>query len=82
MVVYLILINALGLLFMYVDKHLSKKRGRRLSERFLLLTALLGGSVGVFLGMGLFRHKTKHRLFTWGVPVILVAQLFLFYLLQ
>ncbi|MBE6954399.1 MAG: DUF1294 domain-containing protein [Ruminococcaceae bacterium] len=82
MVVYLILINAAGLLFMCLDKHLAKKHARRISERFFMLTALLGGSVGVFLGMGLFRHKTKHRLFTLGVPLILVVQVFLFFLLQ
>jgi len=82
MVVYLILINAAGLIFMYADKQFAKKRSRRLSERFLLLTALLGGSVGVFLGMGIFRHKTKHVLFTLGVPLIIAAQVILFYVLS
>jgi len=74
MVVYLILINAAGLIFMYADKQFAKKRSRRLSERLLLLTALLGGSFGVFFGMGIFRHKTKHVLFTLGVPLIMILQ--------
>ena len=81
MVVYLILINAAALVFMYADKQLAKKHRRRISERFLLLTALLGGSLGAFLGMGIFRHKTKHKLFCLGVPLILAVQVILLYLL-
>ena len=80
MVVYLFLINAVGLLFMYADKQFAKKRLRRISERCLLLTASLGGSAGIYLGMNLFRHKTKHKNFTLGVPLIMIIQAFLLYL--
>ena len=81
MVVYLILINAAALAFMYADKLLAKKHRRRISKRFLLLTALLGGSLGAFLGMGIFRHKTKHKIFSFGVPLILAAHVILLFLL-
>lgn len=75
MVVYLILMNALALGFMYADKQFAEKHLWRIPERFLLLTALLGGSIGIWFGMGLFRHKTKHTRFVLGIPAILSMQL-------
>ena len=46
----------------------------RIRERTLMLTAALGGSVGVFCGMRVFHHKTLHKLFRWGVPAIMAVQ--------
>lgn len=60
---------------MLVDKVKAKKNRWRISERTLMLSAALGGSVGALLGMYTFRHKTKHIKFTLGVPAILLAQL-------
>lgn len=60
----------------WTRKKPQKKRWR-IPERTLLGVAALGGSVGVLLGMYTFRHKTKHRKFTLGVPAILLAQLLL-----
>ena len=71
----LLLINALGLLLMRIDKEKARRHRWRISEATLFTVALLGGSAGVLLGMYAFRHKTKHRRFTIGVPVILLAQL-------
>ena len=71
----LLLINALGLLLMRIDKEKTRRHRLRISEATLFTVALLGGSAGVLLGMYAFRHKTKHRRFTIGVPVILLAQL-------
>ena len=71
----LLLINALGLLLMRIDKKKARRHRWRISEATLFTVALLGGSAGVLLGMYAFRHKTKHRRFTIGVPVILLAQL-------
>lgn len=73
----LLLINAVGLLLMRLDKEKARRRRWRISEATLFTVALLGGSVGVLVGMYAFRHKTKHRRFTIGVPVILLAQLVL-----
>ncbi len=77
MIVYLLLINALAFLFMYADKQFAIHRKRRIPERTLLGIAALGGSLGAWLGMGLFRHKTRHGRFTIGVPLMLCMQLLL-----
>lgn len=74
---YLILINAFGFLLMLIDKQKAKKKKWRIPEGRLMLTAALGGSVGVLLGMYTFRHKTKHMKFTLGVPAILIGQVLL-----
>lgn len=82
MELYLILINAAGLVLMLTDKLLSKTRARRIPERTLLLLAALGGSLGSVLGMVLFRHKTRHRKFRVGLPLLLCLHgvLYLLYL--
>ena len=73
---YLVIINLIALLMMWSDKRRSKKDGaRRISEKALFLSAILGGSVGAILGMRLFHHKTRHWYFVWGMPAILLLQL-------
>ena len=72
---YLIIINALGFLIMLIDKQKAKIKKWRIPEARLMLTAALGGSVGTLLGMYTFRHKTKHIKFTLGVPAILIGQI-------
>ena len=74
LLVYLVLVNAAGLLFMFVDKHKAQRGQWRIPEATLMLTAAIGGSVGSLLGMYLFRHKTRHPKFTVGIPLILVLQ--------
>lgn len=71
---YLLIINALGFWIMLVDKRRAKRNAWRIPEARLMLTAVLGGSIGVLAGMYLFRHKTKHPKFTLGVPLILAVQ--------
>jgi uncharacterized membrane protein YsdA (DUF1294 family) len=66
---YLLLINLLGFVLYGVDKAKSKGRGRRIPERVLLWVARLGGGVGCWMGMMLFRHKTKHVRFKVLVPL-------------
>lgn len=75
---YLLILNALGLIAMYVDKRRSIKKQWRISEKALILLAALGGSLGIYLGMYSFRHKTKHKKFTLGVPIIIIIQLIIF----
>lgn len=58
-----------------IDKRRAKQGAWRISEYTLLLVALLGGSLGALLGMRYFRHKTRHRKFRYGVPLILLLQL-------
>lgn len=74
---YLILINLAGLMVMYADKSRAKRFRWRIPEKTLFLVALAGGSLGSILGMGLFRHKTKHWYFVAGMPLILVLQIIL-----
>ena len=80
--IYLLLINAAGLLIMRADKRKAIQKARRIPERVLLAVAALGGSVGCLLGMQRFRHKTRHPRFTVGIPLILVLQLMLAALLR
>ena len=69
LLLYLLLINLLGFVLYGVDKAKSKGGGRRIPERVLLWVARLGGGVGCWMGMMLFRHKTKHDRFMALVPL-------------
>ena len=71
---YLLIINAAGLLYMLIDKNRARKNLWRIPESRLMGIAVLGGSGGVLLGMHLARHKTKHPKFAIGVPVIFALQ--------
>jgi uncharacterized membrane protein YsdA (DUF1294 family) len=80
-VIYLIMINIVGLIIIYKDKEYAKNRQWRIKESTIFLTALLFGSPGVFLGMKKFRHKTKHWQFTLFIPLIFIIQVALIYYL-
>ena len=71
---YLAIINALVLVVYGGDKLFAKLDSWRVPEKVLLLLALLGGSIGALLGMQIFRHKTRHLKFRYGVPMILLLQ--------
>lgn len=79
---YIAGITLLALVLMGFDKHQARAAGRRVPERVLFLSALLGGSVGAIAGMYLFRHKTKQLRFVLGLPVILLIQLTVLLLLS
>ena len=75
-VLYLLTINLTAFSFMWRDKRLAKKENaRRIPEKTLFLSALLGGSIGAIAGMYRFRHKTKHWYFVVGMPAILILQI-------
>ncbi len=76
LLIYLLIINAVGFVLMLVDKFKAKKKLWRIPEATLITVAAIGGSIGSLLGMYTFRHKTKHYKFTVGIPLILVAQIF------
>lgn len=77
LLLYLLIINALGFALMLADKYKARKNLWRIPESTLMLIAALGGSVGSLFGMYTVRHKTKHRKFTLGIPAILLAQIIL-----
>ena len=67
--------NLIVFLVYGLDKYKAKANRWRIRERTLFLLAILGGGIGAFLGMQVFRHKTQHRQFVIGIPVIMVVQL-------
>ena len=75
MVICVIILNMFGFLQFGVDKAKAKKGKWRIPEQSLFMTALFGGSVGCILGMYVFRHKTKHNSFKFGMPAILLLQI-------
>ena len=77
LLVYLFIINAVGFAVMLADKYKAKKNLWRIPEATLLGIAVIGGSIGVYAGMRLFRHKTLHLKFSIGVPIILAIQIIL-----
>ena len=79
--IYLVAVNLFAYILYGIDKHKSKKTEWRISERTLILIALIGGSIGALLAMRVFLHKTKHKRFTLGVPFIMVLQIALLLML-
>lgn len=75
LIVWLVLINLIAFAMFGMDKKRAKKGQWRISEKGLFLAALLGGSIGAIMGMQLFRHKTKHWYFRFGIPLILLLQI-------
>lgn len=63
-----------------VDKWKAQRNRWRISEKMLLFISIIGGSVGALGGMYTFHHKTLHKKFTFGVPLILVIQVMILYL--
>ena len=72
---YWMIINIVAFFLMGIDKKKARTGAWRIPEKTLFLSAILGGSIGSICGMQLFRHKTKHKSFVFGMPAILVVQL-------
>lgn len=72
---YLVSMNVAGLAVMGIDKAKARRHAWRISEKALFGVSILGGSVGTWVGMYLFRHKTKHWYFVIGMPMILVLHI-------
>lgn len=70
--IYLLLVNIYCFILMGIDKQKARKNRSRISERALFTGAIIGGSIGSYFGMQHFRHKTKHKSFTIGIPVIIL----------
>lgn len=80
-IIYTIIINIIGFFSMLIDKRRAIKNKWRIPEKNLFLIAIIGGSVGSIAGMRLFRHKTKHWYFAYGMPAILLIQIVIISLL-
>ena len=79
LILYLILINAVGFVFMLTDKYKAQTKLRRTPEAVLMLVAVIGGSLGSLFGMYAVRHKTKHRKFSVGIPILLLIHCLILY---
>lgn len=75
LLVYLAVMSLIAFAAFGLDKFKAKTNRWRIPERTLFLLAILGGGVGAFLGMKVFRHKTRHSQFVFGIPAIMILQL-------
>ena len=73
--IYLAVINVVTFFMYGIDKWKAKKSKWRIRETALLGLAVLGGSMGAWLGMKVWHHKTQHKKFRFGVPAIIIIQL-------
>ena len=72
---YLLAINAVAFIMYGIDKYKAMKAKWRIPEATLLLLAVLGGSIGAWMGMKVWHHKTMHKKFKYGIPAILLIQI-------
>ena len=78
---YLIVITIVTFLVYGIDKWKAKQGSWRISEASLLILAVIGGSIGALFGMKVWHHKTMHKKFKYGLPLILLVQIALIYLI-
>ena len=76
----LIIINMAGIIIVAADKRKAIRKRWRIPEKTFFLIALLGGSPGVYAGLLIFRHKTRHWYFMLGIPAIIILQAFIAYM--
>lgn len=80
LLIYLAAVNAGAFAAYGIDKKIARRNGllgddmRRISEKTLFLWALCGGAAGALVGMKIWRHKTRHWYFVWGIPALLIAE--------
>ncbi|MBR6307825.1 MAG: DUF1294 domain-containing protein [Lachnospiraceae bacterium] len=74
-IIYFAAVSLFGFASMGIDKYRAENHKWRISEAMLFFFAIIGGSIGSIIGMHFFRHKTKHKSFTIGMPLILLIQI-------
>ena len=72
---YLLAVNIATFLLYGIDKYKAKKGRWRISEATLLTMAAIGGSIGAWAAMRLWHHKTMHKKFKYGIPVMIIMQI-------
>ena len=75
LVAYVAIINTLAFIVYGIDKLKAKKGKWRIPESTLLLLAIIGGSIGAWLGIKVWHHKTLHKKFKYGIPLIVIIQI-------
>ncbi|MFR3155686.1 MAG: DUF1294 domain-containing protein [Christensenellales bacterium] len=81
LVIYFFIINLFAIFLMKYDKVKAINNQYRVNEKTLFLIALILGGIGIYIGMYLFRHKTKHVKFTVGIPLIIILNILTIYYL-
>lgn len=74
-IIYLVAINVIGFLAMWIDKRKAENGKWRIQEKTLFMITILGGGIGTIAGMYTFRHKTQKLAFTIGLPAILILEI-------
>ena len=72
---YFLAVNITSFLLYGIDKFKARKNLWRISEATLLTMAAIGGSIGAWAGMRLWHHKTMHKKFKYGIPLIIIMQI-------
>ena len=72
---YLLAVNLATFLLYGIDKYKAKKNRWRIPEATLLTVAAIGGSIGAWAGMRVWHHKTMHKKFKYGIPIIIITQI-------
>ncbi|MBA2873764.1 DUF1294 domain-containing protein [Thermaerobacillus caldiproteolyticus] len=80
MTLYMFFINILGCFIMAIDKQKARKRKWRIAESTIWCVSLIGGAIGTTIGMHLFHHKTKHRLFRYGLPLLAFLDVIVYFI--
>ena len=75
-IIYFILVNFIAFMMYGMDKKKAIDGKYRIAERTLVLIGVIGGSIGAMAGMKVFHHKTKHKKFVYGLPLIFMLQCF------
>lgn len=81
LIYYLMFINIVTFFVYGIDKVKAKKNKRRISEATLLMLAVVGGTIGALLAMKVWHHKTMHKKFKYGLPLMLLVQIVLIFLI-
>lgn len=75
--IFIVAITLFTFIVYGIDKRKAKKGRWRIPESTLLLLAVIGGSIGAYLGMKVWHHKTRHKKFKYGIPAIIILQIVL-----
>ena len=75
LICYIVVINLVSFMMFGIDKYKARRGQWRISEATLLVVAAIGGSIGAWMGMKVWHHKTLHSKFRYGVPIMLLAHI-------
>lgn len=78
----LMVINITSFIVVGVDKHKARRRQWRIAERTFFWLAVFGGCPGIYIGMLVFRHKTRHWYFMYGIPTVFLLQILILFFLK